>query len=269
MREGLALDGLVFDAIEWAVSGHIMTLTLNRPKVRNAMNAAMTNELIYCLDYAKQASNIRVVVIAAKGSVFCAGADLNMLSGKQYSTSSTVPGQGDLTDISLKIRDLHKPVIVKAQGAVLAGALLIVCNATHVIAATTARFSAPEIKRGIWPFMVMASLFRVMPKRAGLDFIMRGCDISAEQAVAWGLISEVVSADKLDAKVVALARELASLAPRSMQAGLAAYYHQENQSLDEALPDLRKMLSETLDSADAKEGIEAFLQKRLPQWNDD
>ena len=268
MSEKLSLDGWVFEEIEWLVSDHIMTLTLNRPEVRNAMNAAMINELIYCLDYAKQTGNIRVVVIAAKGQVFCAGADLKMLSGVQEATRSTLPNQGDLTAISLRIRDLHKPVIVKAQGAVLAGALLLVCNATHVIAATTARFSAPEIKRGIWPFMVMASLFRVMPKRAGLDFIMRGRDINAEQALSWGLISEAVAAEELNMKVMALAQELASLAPRTMQAGLAAYYHQENQSLDEALPDLQKMLSETLNSADAKEGIAAFLQKRSPQWDD-
>ena len=97
--------------------------------------------------------------------------------------------------------DKNKPVICKIQGSVLAGALLMVTNATHAIAIETAKFSAPEIKRGLWPFMVMAGLFRVMPKRAGLDFIMRGESISAKEALNLGLINKIVSEEKLDKEV--------------------------------------------------------------------
>ena len=266
MSEKLSLDNLIFEAIEWDVSDHVMTLTLNRPEVKNAINAAMTNELIYCLNFARQEREIRAVVIAAKGSLFCSGGDLKMMSGGTAETKSTVPAGGDFADISRKIRDLYKPVIVKAQGPVMAGALLIVCNATHVIAAEDITFSAPEIKRGLWPYMVMASLFRVMPRRAGLDFIMRGNKISAQKAVQWGLATEVVTAEKLDETVSQLAQDLANLAPGTMQLGLEAFYHQENQTMEEALPYLQEMLSKTIVSPDAREGIMAFMQKREPKW---
>ena len=112
--------------------------------------------------------DIRVIVIAAEGDVFCAGADL-----KREKAESNVPQIEGSDDISLLIRHLYKPVICKIQGSVHAGALLMVTNCTHAIAVEEAKFSAPEILRGVWPHMVMAGLFRVMPKRAGLDFCMR------------------------------------------------------------------------------------------------
>lgn len=267
-EEVLSLEGLVFTAIELAERDHVLTITLNRPKRKNAINVDMTNELIYALDYAKQERRIRVVVIAANGDVFCAGGDLRSMSGNpEDGLVSNVPKRGETDDISLRLRHLNKPIVAKIQGAVLAGALLLVCNSTHAIAAEHAKFSAPEIKRGIWPFMVMGGLFRVMPKRAGLDFIMRGEAISATQAAQYGLINEAVPADQLDAHVDKIARDLASLAPGSMQMGLAAYNEQDNMSFDEALPYLRTKIDACLKSPDAKEGITAFLEKREPNWD--
>ena len=143
----------------------------------------------------------------------------------------------------------------------------MVANSTHAIAVKDAKFSAPEIKRGLWPFMVMAGLFRVMPKRAGLDFIMRGNFIDASKAEEWGLINKSVDTNKLDAEVSALANELKNLAPGTMQMGLKAYEKQDSQSFDEALPYLKNEIAKCFDSGDAKEGIAAFLEKRDPKWD--
>ena len=151
----------------------------------------MMNELNYALAYAKQEREIRVVVIGAEGDIFCAGADL-----RRANEESNVPKLENADDISFSLRRLHKPIICKIQGSVLAGALLIVTNSTHAIAVKEAKFSAPEIHRGLWPFMVMAGLFRVMPKRAGLDFIMRGQAIDADKAEQWGLINQSVPANE-------------------------------------------------------------------------
>jgi enoyl-CoA hydratase/carnithine racemase len=265
--EELALDGLVFEAVELDQDGHIFTITLNRPERKNAINAAMTNELIYALDYARQERGIRVVVLAAKGDVFCAGGDLRTMSGAGDAPQSNVPKRGESDDISLRIRHLYKPVIAKIQGGVLAGALLLVCNATHAVAADHAKFSAPEIKRGIWPFMVMAGLFRLMPKRAGLDFIMRGEPMGADLAQKFGLINESVSAAELDCRVAEIAAGLVNLAPGTMRMGLEAYVKQEDMAFDAALPYLRTQIEACLKSADAKEGITAFLEKREPDWD--
>lgn len=266
--ENLSLKGLRFAAVTLSEQDYVFTITLNRPQRKNAINADMTNELIYALDYARQQHNIRVVVLAAAGDVFCAGGDLRTMSGNaEDGQGSNVPVRGGVDDISLRLHHLNKPVIAKIQGSVFAGALLLVCNATHAIAADHAEFSAPEIKRGIWPFMVMAGLFRVMPKRAGLDFIMRGAPLSAQQAAQYGLINQAVPADQLDAHVGALAQQMASLAPGTLQMGLAAYNNQADMPFDQALPYLRTQIDACLQSRDAKEGIAAFLEKRDPHWD--
>ena len=258
----LSLKGLQFSATEINIKNNIMEITLNRPEKKNALNSVMMNEINYALAYAKQEDTIRVVVFAAKGDIFCAGADLS-----NSKSESNVPKLENADDISLSLRHLFKPVISKIQGSVLAGALLIVCNSTHAIAVKEATFSAPEIHRGLWPFMVMAGLFRVMPKRAGLDFIMRGKPIDSKKAEEWGLINECVKKEELNEKVDKLANELASLAPETMKFGLEAYEKQDSKSFDDALPYLKEQIAKCFEGKDAKEGIAAFLEKRKPNWD--
>ena len=258
----LSLEGLKFTATEIDIANNIMTITLNRPEKKNALNNVMMNEINYALAYAKQEKSVRVVIFAAKGDIFCAGADLS-----RTNSDSNVPKLDNADDISLAIRHLYKPVICKIQGSVLAGALLIVTNSTHAIAVNEATFSAPEIHRGLWPFMVMAGLFRVMPRRAGLDFIMRGMPIDSKKAMDWGLINKTVKKEELDKKVDKLADELASLAPETMQFGLEAYEKQDSKSFDEALPYLKEQIAKCFEGKDAKEGISAFLEKRKPNWD--
>ena len=258
----LSLEGLKFSATELEIENNIMRITLNRPEKKNALNNVMMNEINYALAYAKQEKTIRVVVFAAKGDIFCAGADLS-----RTKSESNVPKLDNADDISLSIRHLYKPVICKIQGPVLAGALLIVSNSTHAIAVNEATFSAPEIHRGLWPFMVMAGLFRIMPKRAGLDFIMRGKPIDSKKAEDWGLINESVKKEELNEKVDKLANELASLAPETMKFGLEAYEKQDAKSFDDALPYLKDEIEKCFKGKDAKEGISAFLEKRKPNWD--
>ena len=258
----LSLEGLKFSATKINIKNKIMTITLDRPEKKNALNNVMMDEINYALAYAKQEKAIRVVIFAANGDVFCAGADLS-----RTDSDSNVPKLENSDDISLSLRHLYKPVICKIQGPVLAGALLIVANSTHALAINEATFSAPEIHRGLWPFMVMAGLFRVMSKRAGLDFIMRGKPIDSRKAEEWGLINESVKKEEIDKKVDKLAMELASLAPETMKFGLEAYEKQDSKSFDEALPYLKKQIAKCFEGEDAKEGISAFLEKRKPNWD--
>ena len=262
MNEKLSLEGLNFEATKLDISNHVLTITLNRPEKKNALNNVMMNEICYALCYAKQERRIRVVIIAAEGDVFCAGADL-----RREKADSNVPKIEGSDDISLLIRHLYKPVICKIQGSVHAGALLLVTNSTHAIAVDDAKFSAPEILRGVWPHMVMAGLFRVMPKRAGLDFCMRGQAIDAKKAEEWGLINQSVPRKELDKVVSGIASDLANLAPGTMQFGLEAYVNQDGMNFDEALPYLGKKSAETFAGPDAQQGITAFLEKREPNWD--
>ncbi len=262
MSNKLSLEGLDFQATKIDVRNNILTITLNRPEKKNALNNVMVNEINYALAFAKQEDSIRVIVIAAEGDIFCAGADL-----KRQKSESNVPELKDANDISIALRHLYKPVICKIQGSVLAGALLMVANSTHSIAVKEAKFSAPEIKRGLWPFMVMAGLFRVMPKRAGLDFIMRGQPIDANKAEQWGLINQSVDSKDLNNTVNSLASELANLAPGTMRFGLEVYEKQDSMNFDEALPYLKEQIAKCFEGDDAKEGIAAFLEKRKPDWD--
>ena len=256
------MEGLEFQATKIKIENNILTITLNRPEKKNALNNVMMNEICYALSYAKQERDIRVVIIGAEGDVFCAGADL-----RREQSESNVPKIEGSDDISLLIRHLYKPVICQIQGSVHAGALLMVTNCTHAIAVEDAKFSAPEILRGVWPHMVMAGLFRVMPKRAGLDFCMRGQAIDANKAKEWGLINESVPANELESAVNELAKDLANLAPGTMQFGLEAYVNQDAMDFDDALPYLAKKSAETFAGPDAQEGIAAFLEKREPNWD--
>ena len=257
----LSIENLTFQATKIDVSNHILTITLNRPEKKNALNNVMMNEINYALAYAKQERGIRVVIIAAEGDVFCAGADLN-----RKQEESNVPRLEGSDDISLSIRHLYKPVICKIQGSVHAGALLMVTNCTHAIAVESAKFSAPEILRGVWPHMVMAGLFRVMPKRVGLDFIMRGNAIDANQALTHGLINQHFVKEDFQIEVDKIISELASMPPNAMKKGLSAFHKQEFDDFEDAMNFLESEINDSLKSDEAIEGITAFLEKRKPNW---
>ena len=138
MSKDLSLEGLVFQATKIDINENVLTITLNRPEKKNALNNVMMNEICYALSYAKQERMIRVVVIAAEGDVFCAGADL-----RREKAESNVPKIEGSDDISMLIRHLYKPVICKIQGSVHAGALLMVTNCTHAIAVSYTHLTLP------------------------------------------------------------------------------------------------------------------------------
>jgi|TARA_B100001094_G_scaffold10621_1_gene9467 enoyl-CoA hydratase/carnithine racemase len=243
---------------------NILHISLNRPEKKNAISPAMTNELLFVLDFADKNDSVRVLDISAQGDVFCAGGDLRNMSGEE---NNEIPNMdGNLADVIKKLRNLNKPVVCRIEGNVYAGALLLVCNSTHAYALDNVTFTAPEIKRGIWPFMVMAGLFRVMPKRAGLDFIMRGNAIDTNQALTHGLINQHFGKNDFQIEVDKITNELASMPPNAMKKGLLAFNKQEFNDFDNAMNFLESEINDSLKSDEAKEGITAFLEKREPNW---
>jgi len=254
-----------FQVLLYAVSDHVCTITLNRPEKRNSLSTQLINELIFALETARDDADVRVIVLTGAGGAFCSGADLSQL-GSGGGDESEIPFRGGFIELNLAMRDSGKPIIARVERYALAGALALICNSTFVIAEDTAKFGAPEIDRGIFPMMVMASLFRTVPKRQGLEFILTGEKITADGAVQMGLISRAVPSDQLDAEVAALASTLASKAPPAIRLGLAAYHKQSELSFEAALPYLQEALMECLGTEDAQEGVMAFLQKREPVW---
>ncbi|HEX4975683.1 MAG TPA: enoyl-CoA hydratase/isomerase family protein [Pseudomonadales bacterium] len=258
----------LFVCTQVSFAEHVLTVRLNRPDKRHAINKVMANELVYCLQLAKECLDVRVVVVCSEGPVFCAGADLFDMQTNTLPDNMPLPMLGGLNDIPLKMRECNKPVLVAVQGSAMAGALLLICNATHVLAAENAEFSTPEIKRGLWPFMVMAGLCRLMPPRQALDFMMRASVLNASKAQQLGLVTDVVPLSGLASASQCLANELAALPPTTLKLGLEAFYHQADLAFEEAIPYLKNKLDQTLLSADAEEGIRAFKEKRKPHWPD-
>ncbi|HXH19262.1 MAG TPA: enoyl-CoA hydratase-related protein [Chitinophagales bacterium] len=245
---------------------HVLTVTLHRPEKKNAMNPVMMNEIVFALNYAHYNNDVWVVVIKAHGDVFSAGADLKAFAGQADEKKSTIPEPSSPVALGDAFVHLHKPCIAQVHGNVLAGAHLIVCGCTHVIASSNVQFSLPEVKRGIWPMQVMASLAQIMPARQLLDYCMRGKTLSAEEALELGLATQVVEPSELDNAVKSLVDEIKSLSPSAIRLGLKAWDELKNVEPSGHHQFLLKMLQQVLQTEDAAEGLRAFAEKRKPVW---
>lgn len=246
--------------------GHLLTLTLNRPEKKNALDPILFRELAYALNYATESPHIWAVVIAAKGDVFCAGADLKAFAGEKQEGTSTVPDPEKEIVLGDMFSALHKPCIAKVHASVYAGGFLIICGCTHVVAVPEANFSLPEVKRGLFPFQVMQSMLQIMPPRAVLDFCMRAKTATAAEAEKLGLVSKVVAKDKLDEEVQTLVDEIFQYSPSAIRLGLEAYDNLKNVPPAEAHTYLKQMLSLAIQTEDGAEGMRAFIEKRKPVW---
>jgi enoyl-CoA hydratase/carnithine racemase len=242
--------------------GHIVTLTFNNPEKKNPLSQDLVNELLYALDDAETADEVRVIVLTGAGNAFSAGADLKGMSGER----GKLEKKGEFDDLLLRFDTLQKPVVARIPGYVMGGAMGIVACCHFAIACESAILGTPEIKRGLFPMMIMAVLQRVIQPRDLLGLMLLGEKIGARKAKEIGLLSEVVPDDALDARVAELAGQLAKQSPNAMRMGLNAYNEQRRMPLEDALPYLREQLYAVLGSEDAKEGLAAFFQKREPQW---
>lgn len=256
-----------FAYLEVVETAHLLTITLNRPEKKNAMNPTLVNELAYALSYAHHQADIWGVVLAANGNVFCAGADLKAFMGGDDPKNSTIPKPSEQVIIGDLFRHLHKPCIARVHAPVYAGGMLLLGGCTHVIAKDTIFFSLPEVKRGLWPMQVMQSLLNFMPPRKVLDWCMRGNSLHAQEALQYGLVTELVQSDiELMSVVDKLVATLFENSPNAIRLGLQAYDELQAKSSDEAHGYLHSMLMKAVQSQDAMEGIMAFREKRKPIW---
>jgi enoyl-CoA hydratase/carnithine racemase len=161
-----------------------------------------------------------------------------------------------------------KPIIARVNGHALGGGLGLVAASTLAIASTDAEFGAPEVKRGLFPFMIYAVLERLMPRRQLLEMLLCGERLSAEEAAKVGLLNRAVRPAELDAAVKALTVSLLSASPSALKLGLQAVHEADGLSLEDKLPLLAQRLVECLATEDAREGLAAFRQKRAPRWTE-
>ncbi len=244
---------------------NLLTLTLIRPTKKNAMCPQMMNEIAYALCYAHYTSEIWVIIIQAEGDVFCAGADLKAMAGEVEPHLSSIPSPTNEVLLGLLFSTIHKPMIAKVQGSVMAGGFFFLAGCHYVIAHHGVVLGLPEVKRGLFPFQVMSALLQILPQRKVLDWCMQGYSLPATLALEWGLITHLVPINELDATVDMLVQTLLSNSPSAIRLGLQAFGRISTNSEENQLY-LKKMLQNTIQTDDAKEGIEAFKNKRTPTW---
>ncbi|WP_338872703.1 enoyl-CoA hydratase-related protein [Spirosoma sp. SC4-14] len=262
---GLHADSDGFRYLLVSLHNHVLTITLNRPEKKNALNPAMLNELAFALAYAHYTSAVWMVVLTAAGDTFCAGMDLKALSMGD-TEQARVPEPLGPVRIGEIMADLHKPCIARVQGPVYAGGFLLVGGSTYVVAADTATFSLPEVKRGLFPFQVLAVLLDCMSARTALDLCLRARTLSATEAKNVGLVTEVTVINELDMAVSRLTDELKQFSPTAMQFGLRAFQQLKSLPSSEQQAYLFEQFRQLQQTADAKEGMTAFLEKRQPKW---
>jgi len=258
-----------YTEIIYETEGPVGRITLNRPEKRNPLGPLTIGELLHALETAKNDEQIRVVVLTGAGKVFSAGGDLSSMGSggtPLKSEGGTTTRPGTFVDLNLALTRLGKPTIARVNGHALAGGLGLVVACDVAIAADDAQLGTPEINVGLWPMMIMATIFRNVPRKRGLELVMTGDKISAQQAAELGLITRAVPKDRLDAEVQALAEKLASKSPAIMRLGLTAFHATQDMELEPALRHLEGQLMAVLATEDAREGLMAFLEKRQPQW---
>lgn len=247
--------------------GEVLTLTIDRPDARNALNPEVLAGLIDGLRSATGDPSVRVVVLTGAGErAFCAGADL---AGGLTADASVVDQheqRGLLRRLFEAVQALDTPLVGRVNGHALAGGFGLALACDLLVATDDARFGTPEVRVGLWPYVISALLVdHLGPKRA-LELMMTGERITAEQARQWGVVNHVVPRAELDAAVSQLVDQLIAGAPLALALGRRSYYESRSMPPHAAMAYLHGMLDLTVQTEDVVEGIGAFFEKRPPRW---
>ena len=248
--------------------GAIRTITLSRPDVRNAFNDKVIAELKNAFTEAGQAADVRCLVLAAEGPAFCAGADLNwMRRMADYTRDENLADAGQLAAMLRAIYECPKPTIARVQGDVFAGGVGLVAACDMAVSVDTATFCLSEVKLGLIPATISPYVIRAMGARASHRYFLTAERFSAAEAHRIGLVHEVVAADALDAKVAELTSALVSASPNAVRACKRLVQDVAEREIDDALVAHTVVgIADIRSSAEGKEGVQSFLQKRKPNW---
>jgi enoyl-CoA hydratase/carnithine racemase len=254
------------DVLLYEVADGVATVTLNRPDQRNALNGELLTALVEAVRRARDDEAVRALVLTGAGDkVFCAGADLGGFAADAPLVQKHFASDLFLEFFRLMPR-LGKPSLCAVNGHVLAGGMGLALCCDLVIAKEGARFGTPEINVGAFPYMIMSIIYRNVPRKKVNEMMLLGEQMSAEDAVTYGLANKVVPADQFEAAVGEWATKLASKSPVLMRLGHDAMYRQQDMAIDDALEYLRSQLTLTFSTEDIQEGVKAFFEKREPEW---
>lgn len=247
------------------VDDGVRTITLDRGEQYNALSTAMIAALDAALDAAAADPATRVVVIAASGKAFCAGHDLREM--RAHVDPAWQQALFDAcTRMMLKLTRIPQPVIARVHGAAAAAGCQLVAMCDLAIASDTARFGLSGINAGIFCSTPAVGVARNVSRKRAMELLVTGRLIDAATAADWGLVNRAVPAAELDAEVAALARAVAAKSRAAIALGKRAFYEQIERGLDGAYALAAGTMTCNMLDPDAAEGIDAFLDKRPPNW---
>ena len=254
-------------SVDCVVENHVARITINRPERMNAIDAATTDRLEEVWQSIESDPEIRVAVLTGAGSkAFCAGADMKAggeKTGFEYWANSHPNGFGAL---SLR-KTLNVPVIARVNGFAMGGGMEMVLGCDLVIAAEHAKFALPESRVGRLPLDGgMILLPRLVPQKIAMSMLLTGRKISASDAETYGLVNEVVAESELDKAVERWANEILECAPLSVKAIKEVVKETSHLSAEYAHRQRLPAVMAALASEDSNEGVQAFIEKRKPQW---
>jgi enoyl-CoA hydratase/carnithine racemase len=255
-----------YETLRYAVADGVATITLDQPETRNALSDELLDDLLAAFTAAGDDDAVRCVVLTSSHEkVFSSGGNL-------AGFAADVPLAHKHREIErfprlfAVIGQLGKPTLCAANGHVLAGALGLALACDLIVAREGSRFGTPEINVGVFPFMIMALIYRNLGRKKTNELLLLGEQIPAEEAERIGLINRVVPAGEFDAFVADWAAKLAAKSPLLMRMGKDAMYRQQDMAFDDALAYLRAQLAIAFATDDIQEGVKAFFEKREPVW---
>jgi enoyl-CoA hydratase len=245
----------------------IATIALDRPDKRNALSDELLDELLGAFAAARADESVRCVVLTSTHeTVFSSGGDL-----AAWTADAPLAEKHEATERLVRlftlIGELGKPTICAANGHVLAGALGLALACDLIIAKDTAQFGTPEIAVGLFPFMIMALIYRNIGRKKANELLLLGERVDAQEALRIGLVNKVVPAEEFGAAVDAWATKLAARSPLIMRMGKDAMYRQQDLAFADALELLHHNLTLAFATDDMHEGVRAFFEKREPRWS--
>ena len=243
----------------------VVTLTLNRPQAFNALSEGMLEALQRELDRVAADTTARVVVVAAAGKAFCAGHDLKEMRAEPslgyYERLFALCGRMMMT-----VQKLPVPVIARVHGIATAAGCQLVAMCDLAVAARNARFAVSGINVGLFCSTPSVALSRNLSRKAAFEMLVTGEFVSADEARTKGLVNRVVDADRLDAEVDALAASIVAKPRDSLALGKALFYRQLEAGIEAAYADAEKTMACNMMQHAALEGVQAFIDKRPPDW---
>lgn len=242
-------------------SGRVLRLTLNRPDKRNALDHTMAARLVDAVEAAQTDDSVGVFLIDATGAAFCAGMDLD------EAASQDGVARTDIHDRLFSLGHTStKPIVVSVNGLALGGGVGIVAQGHVVVASERAVFGFPEIRIGLWPFMIYRSLEEKIGRSRMMELSLTGRMFYTAEATAWGLVHSVINDDELEDQALAFAQGIANASPLAHKAGLEYWRRSRGLSLAETSTLAQQLRSAIMTSDDFREGVAAFKQKREPKW---